>query len=115
MINLFLIAEAADTTTKITDAKSLLNFGSDILGKGVIPFLVALGVAAFVFGIIQYYLNPNNEEKRKSGKTFMLWGVIALFVIVSFWGIVGILQNTFNTSGTENNQIKIPKIPEQQS
>lgn len=40
-------------------------------------------------------INPNNEEKRKQGKQYMIWGIIALFVMVSIWGLVAILTNTF--------------------
>ena len=29
----------------------------------------------------------------------MIWGISALFVIVSIWGLVGILQGTFGVSG----------------
>ena len=57
--------------------------------------LVSLAVVSFVYGIIQYFLYPDNEEKRKAGKQFMFWGIVTLFVMVSIWGLVGILSNTF--------------------
>jgi uncharacterized membrane protein len=60
-----------------------------------VPFLFTLAVVGFIWGIIQFYLNPENEEKRKNGKTFMIWGIIALFVMVTMWGLVGVLTNTF--------------------
>jgi len=106
MINLFPVAEAS-----ISNVSDVLDLGTSLLSTGVVPFLVGLAVAAFVYGIIEYFLNPNNEEKRKNGKSFMLWGVIALFVMVSFWGIVGILQNTFETSDN-TSQVKIPQMPD---
>jgi hypothetical protein len=61
-----------------------------------------MGIAtiAFVWGILQYYfLNPNNEEQKKKGKSFMIWGLVALFVMVTVWGLVGILYNTFFSGG----------------
>lgn len=58
------------------------------------PLLIAIAVVAFVWGVITLILNPDNEEKKKKGKQFMLWGIIALFVIVSIWGLVGILSRT---------------------
>lgn len=101
--------------TFAADMKSLtgiINFLSDTLAKGVLPLLIGIAVVAFVYGIIEYFLNPDNEEKRKKGKSFILWGLIALFVMVSFWGIVGVLQNTFQT--TDNSAgVKIPSIPDQ--
>ena len=56
---------------------------------------MGLAIIGFVYGIIQYFLYPDNEEKRKSGKAFMFWGIFSLFVIVSIWGLVGILSGTF--------------------
>jgi uncharacterized membrane protein HdeD (DUF308 family) len=90
----------------------IIDFFSYTLATGVLPLLIGLAVVAFVYGIIEYFLNPDNEEKRKKGKSFILWGVIALFVMISFWGIVGVLQNTFKTEDNSSG-IKIPNIPQQ--
>ncbi len=92
----------------ITNLTSLINWGTCTIMHAVIPLLGALALAGFVYGIIKYFLNPDNEEKRKDGKSFMLWGLITLFVIVSIWGLVRIFSNTF--LGTEN--IALPKLPE---
>ncbi len=74
---------------------TMITWASCTLIKLVVPLLFSLAVVGFIWGIITYYLNPTNEEKRKNGKTFMLWGVIALFVMISMWGLVGVLSNTF--------------------
>lgn len=94
----------------ITNLTSFIDFLSCVLSKGVIPLLIGVAVAAFIYGIIQYFLNPDNEEKRKAGKSFMVWGIISLFVMVSFWGIVNILQGTF-TNGV-SSQVKMPTLPQ---
>ncbi len=74
---------------------TMIMWASCTLIKLVVPFLFTLAVVGFIWGIITYYLNPTNEEKRKNGKTFMIWGIIALFVMISMWGLVGVLSNTF--------------------
>jgi hypothetical protein len=73
----------------------VFNWGSCTILKSVIPFLFTLAIAAFIWGVIQYFLSQNNEEKRKTGKSYMVWGLVALFVMVSMWGLVGILTHTF--------------------
>jgi len=80
--------------------EGIINWGTCLLSKSVVPFLFALAVASFIWGVIQFYLNPENEEKRKKGKSFIVGGLIALFVMVSIWGLVGILTNTFETTGS---------------
>jgi len=93
----------------ITNLTTLINFFTCTLMNAVVPLLGALAIAGFVYGIIKYFLNPNNEEKRKDGKNFMFWGIITLFVIVSIWGLVGILSNTFLNKG---DVLVLPKLPE---
>lgn len=102
---LFRVAEAAPTfvATKdvcseanpLTSIAGFLNFFTCTIVVSVIPLLFTLATAAFIWGIIQYFLNPENEENRKKGKSFMIWGIIALFVMVSMWGLVGVIGNTF--------------------
>lgn len=72
----------------------ILTYLSCLLSK-IMPILVTVAALAFVWGIIKFYLNPNNEEKKKEGKGFMVWGLVALFVIVCVWGLVGLIANTF--------------------
>ncbi len=72
-----------------------------------IPVLIALGVLGFMWGIVLYLFGKNKEE----GKTFMLWGIIALFVMTSVWGLVGILRGTlFGSSQDSVRNVSIPQI-----
>lgn len=84
-----------DCSARISNFTTLINYGTCTIIKAIIPLLVAVAVAAFVYGIIQYFLNPENEEKRKAGKSFMIWGIVTLFVMVSIWGLVGIFSSSF--------------------
>lgn len=75
-----------------------------------IPVLIALGVLAFMWGIVMYLFGKNKDE----GRTYMLWGIIALFVMTSVWGLVGILRGTlFGTSNPDNARQGIDFIPNQ--
>ena len=83
----------------------IFNFFSCLLTNTIIPLLFTLATAAFLWGIIQYFLNPDNEEKRKAGKSYMLWGLISLFVMIAMWGLVGIIANTFGVPSL------LPQLP----
>lgn len=65
-----------------------------ILDKVVI-LLISLAVIFFIYGIVKFIKSADEEEGREKGKNIMLYGIIGLFVIVSMWGIVNILRNTF--------------------
>jgi hypothetical protein len=72
-----------------------------------IPVLIALGVLAFMWGIVLYLFKPDKED----GKKFMLWGIIALFVMTSVWGLVGILRGTlFGSQQDSVRNVNIPQI-----
>lgn len=98
--------ERVCSNNSLTDITGIINWASCLLVKTIIPFLFALATVAFIWGVIQYYLNPDNEEKRKKGKSFIIGGLIALFVMLSVWGLVGILTNTFKLGNT------IPQLPQ---
>jgi hypothetical protein len=36
-------------------------------------------------------------EERAAHRSSILWGLVGLAVILSIWGLVAILRNTFNT------------------
>lgn len=97
-----------------------LGFGSlvelaDTLATGVVTSLgylmFALAVVAFLFGMVKFIWAARNGDAGKgveNGKQFMLWGLIALFVMFSVWGIIIFLQGIFNIKG--NTSIVIPNI-----
>ena len=88
--------------------QSLLIYATCIISTSVIPFIFALAVAIFVFGVVQYVINSDEEAKKEKGKQFMLWGIIALTVMVSVWGLVSILTNTFEIDTNFVPQVKSP-------
>jgi hypothetical protein len=67
-----------------------------IIKDSVIPFIFALAMVSFIWGVVNFFiLNADEEAKRAQGKQFMLWGIIALAVMISVWGLVNILGATF--------------------
>jgi len=83
--------------------------------SAVIKYMVTIGgtlaVVAFFYGIAIFILNADNEERRKESKSILYWGVIALFVMTTIWGILGFMQRTFQSRlGPGAVQINIPVI-----
>jgi hypothetical protein len=76
--------------------QDVLGYATCIIGSSIIPFIFALAVVMFVWGVVQYFLlNADEEKKRTQGKMFMIWGIIALAVMISVWSLVAILGDTF--------------------
>jgi hypothetical protein len=79
---------------------SAVNFGyleGAVMSLGrvidvLVPVLVALALALFIWGLVIFITQSDNDQGRAAGKQKMIWGIIALFVIVSVWGLVNLLQ-----------------------
>ncbi|OGZ32651.1 MAG: hypothetical protein A3H02_01130 [Candidatus Niyogibacteria bacterium RIFCSPLOWO2_12_FULL_41_13] len=67
--------------------------------SGIIPILMGLATIVFLWGAINYVFAADDEEKRKTFKTYIVWGIIGLFSMVAVWGIVRVLISTFGLGG----------------
>lgn len=65
------------------------------LANGVIPLFMALTIAVFLWGIIQFIFAAGDEEKIKIARGHIIYGLIGVFVMVSFWGIIVVFGTTF--------------------
>ena len=57
----------------------------------LIPFLVALAVLYFMWGVVQFVAAAGDEGARAEGRSKMIWGIVGLFVLLSVWGLVELL------------------------
>ena len=93
----FLLVAVAVVTPTLVGAVTLghtLGVVSDLI-NGLIPIVLAITVLIFFWGLAMYLLDAGNSERKSEGIRIMVMGVLALFVMVSIWGIIGVLQQTF--------------------
>ncbi len=64
-----------------------------------VTLLVSISILVFLFGVFK--IIKSQGEGKETGKEFMFWGIIGIFVIISLWGLVNILQNTFVLSNDD--------------
>mgnify|MGYP007099669111 CR=1 FL=1 len=60
----------------------------------VVLLIIGLALVAFLWGVIKY-MRGGDVEKVKEAREFIVWGIIGLFVMISVWGLVAVLTNTF--------------------
>jgi hypothetical protein len=65
----------------------------------LIPAAFALAILFFFYGIALYVLAAGDAEKAKEGKSIMIYGVIAIAVMASIYGLVAWLQTAFGING----------------
>ncbi|MBX9765256.1 hypothetical protein K2X83_01300 [Patescibacteria group bacterium] len=92
-----------------TLGQAISSFG-DIIGL-LTPIIVALALMAFFWGLAMYVLNFSGEDKdKKKGRDMMVYGILVLFVMVSVWGLVNLLQQQF-LGPTVDNELGTNEIP----
>ena len=92
-------------TFAAVDFDKILEKIGDALGI-ILPILISLAVIFFIYSLLLYILKEG-EEKSKA-KIQMIWGIVILFVMISVWGLVDILAETFDL---ETALPEMPKLP----
>lgn len=62
----------------------------------VISFLFILGLLYFLYGVYELVRGAESEEARATGRQHIMWGVIGMFIMISFWGIMNLICRTIN-------------------
>lgn len=93
-----------DDNSKLQD---VLCYITKIINGSVIPLIFAVATVFFVWGAVKFFLiNAGEEAQREQGRQFMIWGIIALAVMLSVWGLVAMLGSTF---GIKNSSV-LPQV-----
>lgn len=71
----------------------------------LIPLIIGLALLSFIYGLFLYIGQAGDESKRKEGLSYIVYGIIGFFVMVSVWSLIGILTGTFFGIG-----VGIPEI-----
>ncbi len=77
-----MVAFAAASTLK-----ELIESAIDLINP-LLALLTGLAVLAFVWGIVKYIASAGDAKAKEGGKDIIIYGIIGLFVLFSFWGIV---------------------------
>jgi hypothetical protein len=73
------------------------------------PIVVGIALLAFFWGLAKYIF-AGAEDDKVAGKKIMIWGIIALFVMISVWGIIEFIGTSLGIS--ENATINVPEVPQ---
>jgi hypothetical protein len=97
-----LVAPATVSAQALTPITNVNNLSTRLIGIGniVTYILVALAVIYIVYNVVQFMIKPPGGE-REGALANIGWGILGLFIIVSLWGLVNILTNTFKTTPTQ--------------
>lgn len=111
----------ATSTAKQTDYiaaanSSISGFGKLIqnvntnIGGNIVILLSSVAFILFLYGLVRFIFDRSNgnDKDLERDKTAMTWGLVALFVLVSVWGIIKMFQGFLGIENSGN--INLPKI-----
>lgn len=90
------------------DAFSVLNVVKNFINQAT-PVLVSAAVLYFIYGVVTFVI-AGDADKKAEARQKVIQGIIGLFVIVSLWGIVFFIGNTFGVGPTGEVDNLVPTI-----
>ena len=96
------------TNAAFEGIKGMLYDIADILNF-LILMVAGLALLAFFWGLVKFLFRSADKVDKEQGKNLMIWGILALFVMVSVWGIIRVLQKELGLQ--QNTTITVPKAP----
>ena len=77
--------------------------------KLAMPVMVGLALLVFFKGLIMFIAKSGDAKNHEEGRSLMIWGVIALFIMVSVYGILRLFYGDF---GFDNDRsFGLPLLP----
>lgn len=69
-----------------------------IITAVVIPLIFSLATLFFFWNVTVFIRTSDNKIKKEEARQRMVWGILALFIMLSVWGIISIMSNLFGIS-----------------
>lgn len=97
------LAFAAD----LSNLQQILDFIQRTV-RTLIPIVFGLAIVYFFWGLVQYIRSAGDPKKAAEGKSIMIYGVIAIAVMISIYGLAAWLQQAFGISATST--VNVPTV-----
>lgn len=83
------------------------NITNNVLTSAT-TLLMTASFVVFFYGVVLFLYHRSNGDDTKlaKDKEAMLWGLLALFVMVSVWGIIKLVQGFFGIQNDNNIQVQ---------
>lgn len=97
---------AAAGSSKFSTFSDLIGLFIDLINP-LLYLMVGLGLLVFLKGLVVFISKAGDAKSHAEGRSLMIWGLVALFVMVSVIGILRLVHDElgFGTS------VGIPLLP----
>jgi uncharacterized membrane protein YidH (DUF202 family) len=92
------------TNVAYASVDSFISNVNQLIINPLIILLFALAVVYFLYGVFEFISNGDNEEKKTTGKSHMVWGIVGIVIMMGVFTILNMIMNTFNIEGINPEQ-----------
>jgi len=98
-VSLFAVFLAPTLASAAVYAPDVGDVAQNLIGiiNGVlVPLIFAVAFIVFIYGVTKAYIFSTGDSAGvEEGHKLILWGIIGFVVMVSLWGLVNVVANTF--------------------
>ena len=91
----------------VTGLTEIVTFIANTVSS-LIPIMFGLAIIYFFWGLTKYIRSAGDPKGAAEGKSIMIYGVIAIAIMASIYGLVNYLQDLFGISAT--GTIQVPTV-----
>ena len=73
----------------------LLNKINALIINPIIILAFAVALLVFFWGLVQFIMSETADAKRKDGSKKIIYGLLGMFVMLSAYGIIRLILDTF--------------------
>jgi len=80
--------------------RELLNNVNQYILNPLVKLVFAIAFIIFVWGIVQFIASQTADAARDEGKRKIFWGLFGMFIMISAYGLIRLILNTFGIPNT---------------
>lgn len=87
-----------------------MGAGEELLDKMItliidpaLRVVFTLGLFLFLWGVVEFLYKLSKGEVSSEGKNHMIWGLVGMLIMVSVYGIIALIVNTFDLRGASTD------------
>ena len=104
---------SAQSLSALNNINDVSDRFTSILNTATV-LIVSIAIVWIIINVVRFFVAASDSEKPHAGMMQVIWGIVGVFIIISIWGLVSILKNSFGTNNTASqgiNNVEVQSVP----
>ncbi len=92
--------------------KTFIDDMTSLIGTSVAGLFLTLGTVMFFYAVVRFIMKRSSGDAKglEDAKSMLGWSILALTLMFSIWGVVGLFQTIFKNDTPTGNAIVAPSV-----